>query len=212
MDNRKSVQEKLDQTKANMAEKIGALSDRAEQVRSNLSIRDNMEKRPWVVLGGSVLVGIVFGRLMFARSTPRLAAAIANTAWLSAAGPLKHAAEMLQHKGREAEDQIKTRTKQALNRIDHATDDAREALLSAVKRQRREGSHAATTAPGRIARSLRPVQPLAQTILLGLATAFLKQMFDGASGMSSKSSNGSANAIPGNEAQENEAGSAATDF
>lgn len=204
MDSRKSVQEKLEHTKANMAEKINALSERAGQLRSTLSIKDNMEKRPWVVLGGSVLVGVVFGRLMFARSTPRLATAIANTAWLSAAEPLRRATEMLQSKGREAEEQIKSRTKNALNQIEHATDDARDKLIEVLK-QRESSTHVRGNASGRIARSLRPVQPLAQTILLGLATAFIKQMYGAAE--SSKRSNGSSRAD-----YESETGSAATDF
>jgi hypothetical protein len=188
MDKRQKVQDKLEQTKADIAEKLEVLGERAERVRTSVSLQHHMEQRPWVVLGGSVLAGMALARLMSPRSMPRIAAAIANAAWLSAAEPLKRASTQLQDAGKQAEQEIRKHTKTALRHIDSAAEYAHQELRKAADPLT---SNALSDENRRSTlKSLNLLQPFARTVLWGLATAFLKQMVEDKPVVSSQENNG----------------------
>ncbi|MCB9667050.1 MAG: hypothetical protein H6715_02890 [Myxococcales bacterium] len=175
MDNREKVQQRLEETKASMAEKLTALGERAGSLKAQLSLQHQMDTRPWVVLGGSLLAGMLVSRLLYARSMPRIAAAIANAAWLSAAEPLKEARDQLKQKGHEVEEAIRERAHQAIKRIDHAA----ESGYQLVQRSGEKASDKETSRRSALwAEGIDTVKPLARTLLFGIATAFLKQAFD----------------------------------
>jgi len=78
MDHEQSeIRREIESTRADLAEKISTLETRVggaiEEIKRLSDIKYQVERRPWVMMGLSVVTGYVMSRLIFARPHRRMA-------------------------------------------------------------------------------------------------------------------------------------------
>lgn len=117
---RNQVRQEIEETKASMAAKLDEITERVEgarskisHMRSQVSVRHQVEERPWTMMGLSVVAGFTFYRLVHARPVERAVSRALDSARESAG----HAAESARGVAQTAAEKARERARMGTGAI-----------------------------------------------------------------------------------------------